>query len=74
MGKRIKTPFDDLTYKIIGSAMAVHRNLGPGHREDIYQLRPPEPGVPPNPASKRHHPTPGEPKMVIRPQVDAGRT
>jgi len=25
--KRISTPYDDLTYKIIGCAMAVHRNL-----------------------------------------------
>ena len=24
-GKRITTPFDDLTYKVIGCAMAVHR-------------------------------------------------
>lgn len=33
----ISTPYDDLTYKIIGCAMAVHRNLGPGFREDTYQ-------------------------------------
>jgi GxxExxY protein len=31
------TPYDDLTYKIIGCAMAVHRKLGPGYREDTYQ-------------------------------------
>ena len=36
-GKRIETPYDDLTYQIIGCAMAVHRNLGPGCREDTYQ-------------------------------------
>jgi GxxExxY protein len=34
---RISTPFDDLTYKIIGCAMAVHRKLGAGYREDTYQ-------------------------------------
>ncbi|OGO36606.1 MAG: hypothetical protein A2W35_16420 [Chloroflexi bacterium RBG_16_57_11] len=33
----IATPYDDLTYKIIGCAMAVHRQLGPSHRENIYQ-------------------------------------
>ena len=35
--KRIVTPYDDLTYKIIGCAMAVHRKLGPDLREDSYQ-------------------------------------
>ena len=35
--QRISTPFDDLTYLIIGCAMAVHRTLGPGYREDTYQ-------------------------------------
>ena len=30
-------PHADLTYKIIGSAMIVHRKLGPGHGEKIYQ-------------------------------------
>jgi len=32
--KLIKTPFDVLTYKVIGCAMAVHRMLGAGLRED----------------------------------------
>ena len=35
--KRVTTPYDDLTYKIIGCSMAVHRNLGPGLRENTYQ-------------------------------------
>lgn len=28
---------NDLTYKIIGAAMAVHNALGPGHREHVYE-------------------------------------
>jgi GxxExxY protein len=36
-GKLITTPFDELTYRIIGCAMAVHRKHGPGYREDTYQ-------------------------------------
>ena len=36
-GKTIATPYDATTYKIIGSAMAVHRELGPGLRENSYQ-------------------------------------
>lgn len=36
-GTRVSTPYDDLTYKIIGCAMAVHRQLGPGYRENTYQ-------------------------------------
>lgn len=35
--KLISTPLDAVTYKIIGCAMAVHRTLGPGLREDSYQ-------------------------------------
>jgi len=36
-GRLVKTPYDDLTYKIIGIAMALHRQRGPGYREDTYQ-------------------------------------
>jgi GxxExxY protein len=35
--KRVKTAYDALTYKIIGCGMAVHRERGPGYREDTYQ-------------------------------------
>jgi GxxExxY protein len=31
-------PFKELTHKIIGCAMEVHRILGPGFQEYIYQL------------------------------------
>jgi len=29
-------PHADLTYRISGAAMAVHNDLGPGHREEVY--------------------------------------
>lgn len=35
--KLVKTPLDDLTYKINGAAFAVHRRLGHTHKEKIYQ-------------------------------------
>ena len=36
-GRLIQTKHDDLTYRIVGCAMAVHNKLGPGLREDSYQ-------------------------------------
>jgi GxxExxY protein len=35
--KRVRGPHEDITYKIIGAAMAVHRRLGPGRPEREYQ-------------------------------------
>ena len=35
--KVINSPYDTLTYQIIGCAMAVHREHGPGLRENTYQ-------------------------------------
>ncbi|HCM82854.1 MAG: hypothetical protein UW52_C0058G0002 [Candidatus Gottesmanbacteria bacterium GW2011_GWA1_44_24b] len=37
--KPIKKPavFEDLTYKIIGIAYTIHKELGPIHKEQVYQ-------------------------------------
>lgn len=35
--KQVRTPHDQLTYRIIGCAMEIHRKRGPGFREDTYQ-------------------------------------
>lgn len=32
----VDTPLNDLTYKVVGLAMAVHNDIGPGHRESTY--------------------------------------
>jgi GxxExxY protein len=37
MGLVRDAPHEDVTYKIIGACMAVHNDLGPGHREEAYQ-------------------------------------
>jgi GxxExxY protein len=37
MGNKVNAPHQDITFRIIGAAMAVHRRLGPGHKEDVYQ-------------------------------------
>jgi GxxExxY protein len=33
----IDTTGNDLTYRIIGAAMAVHNRLGPGYKEEVYE-------------------------------------
>lgn len=37
MTTKVPAPHEDLTYKTIGVAMAVHRKLGPGYKEIFYQ-------------------------------------
>ncbi len=37
MGLVKNAPHEDVTYKIIGACMAVHNDLGPGHREAAYE-------------------------------------
>lgn len=37
MRGRVTGPYEDLTYRIIGAAMTVHRRIGPGYKEVIYQ-------------------------------------
>jgi GxxExxY protein len=37
VGGKVLGPHEDLTYRINGAAMAVHRRLGPGYKEEIYQ-------------------------------------
>lgn len=36
MGLVEDAPHSDVTYKVVGLAMAVHNDLGPGHREVVY--------------------------------------
>ena len=37
MSGKVAAPHEDLTYRINGAAMAVHRRLGPGYKEVTYQ-------------------------------------
>ncbi len=34
---KVETPYDALTYKLIGIAMAIHSELGPGLPEELYK-------------------------------------
>jgi GxxExxY protein len=34
---KLTAPHEDLTYRINGAAMAVHRRLGPSHKEEVFQ-------------------------------------
>ena len=36
-GKKVDLLFEDLTYKIIGAAIEVHKVLGPGYLESVYE-------------------------------------
>ena len=39
MSGKVAAPHEDLTYRINGAAMAVHRRLGPGYKEVTYQQK-----------------------------------
>lgn len=32
-----QAPYADITYQIIGAALAVHHRIGPGLKESVYQ-------------------------------------